>query len=43
MQIQGQYHYQNATQTYSYIILEENKIILKDVDGKVIQEYQYEK
>lgn len=28
---------------HSYIILEENKIILKDVDGKVIQEYQYEK
>ena len=28
---------------HSYIILDENKIILKDVDGKVIQEYQYEK
>ena len=28
---------------HSYIILDENKIILKDVDGKVIQEYEYEK
>ena len=28
---------------HSYIILEENKIILKDVDGKVIQEYEYNK
>ena len=28
---------------HSYIILDENKIILKDVDGKVIQEYEYDK
>ena len=28
---------------HSYIILDENKIILKDVDGKVIQEYEYNK
>ena len=28
---------------HSYIILDENKIILKDVDGKVIQEYEYSK
>lgn len=26
---------------HSYIILEDNKIILKNVDGKVIQEYEY--
>ena len=26
---------------HSYIILDENKIILKDVDGKVLQEYEY--
>ena len=28
---------------HSYIILDENMIILKDVDGKVIQEYEYNK
>ena len=27
--------------THSYILLDENKIILKDIDGKIINEYKY--
>lgn len=27
--------------TYSYILLDENKIILKDIDGNIISEYKY--
>ena len=26
---------------HSYIVIEDNKIILKNVDGKVIQEYEF--
>lgn len=26
---------------HSYILLDENKIILKDIDGNIINEYKY--
>ncbi len=30
-----------AMSTHSYILLDENKIILKDIDGNIISEYKY--